>query len=137
MVGHDSFGDRLFEYLVNCSRMHLFSQHTHVFILCFQDDFEQIMACFYIISPHSMFSRCFWTKNGLYLHHKSIFNSLCNKSFYTEKLTFILYLFMDFVILQMQDVDNGTLLKWTLQWLHWKIEQIFFNERKFVCVLLI
>ena len=53
MVGHDSFGDRLFEYLVNCSRMHLFSQHTHVFILCFQDAFEQRMDCLYIISPHS------------------------------------------------------------------------------------
>ena len=35
---------------------------------------------------------------------------------------------MDFAILQMQDVDNGTLLKWTLQRLPWKIGQIFFNK---------
>ena len=33
----------------------------------------------------------------------------------------------------MQDVDNGTLLKWTLQRLPWKIKQIFFNKLKFVC----
>ena len=42
---------------------------------------------------------------------------------------------MDFAILQMQDVDNGTLLKWTLQRLPWKIEQIFFNKMKFVLIL--
>ena len=65
MVGHDSFEDRLFEYLVNCSRMHLFSQHTHVFILCFQDAFEQIMSCFYIISPRSMFFRMRLNKEWL------------------------------------------------------------------------
>ena len=32
-----------------------------------------------------MFSRCFWTKNGLSLHHKSTFNNLCNKIFYIPK----------------------------------------------------
>ena len=101
MVGHDSFGDRLFEYLVNCSRMHLFSQHSHVFILCFQDAFEQIMACFYIISPHSMFSGCFEQRMAcLYIisPHSTAF---ATRFLYTEKLTFILYLFMDFAILQM------------------------------------